>query len=181
MSRARLVACIPFVVCLVIAAALWALTGQISYAERAGQIGPTVWPRFAIGVMAVAALLEIARKLLSPAPEQVISGIGEVLEGAHEEEDAPRRPALLLAGIALTAGFAMVVSTLGFLLTTFVYLVAFMYVGRYRNHLVIWLSSLLGTLVFAAIFLKLVYVSLPRGTPPFDAVTQFILDLLGRF
>ena len=44
-----------------------------------------------------------------------------------------------------------------------------------------WISSavcLIGMLLFAFIFLKVVYVSIPRGEPPFDQVTQFVMDLM---
>ena len=60
---------------------------------------------------------------------------------------------------------------------TFLFLVAFMYLGRYRAHLVIWLASIIGTLFVAIIFLKVVYVSLPRGVPPFDRVTDAFMNL----
>lgn len=181
MLAGRITVCIPYLICLAAAAVLWWLTGQITYSARAGQIGPEFWPRVAIGVMAAASLFEIARNLFSSAPGREVSGIGEALEkdAGAEDDEAPRVPSLLIAGIVLTLGFAVVVTTLGFVLSTFVYLVLFMYVGRYRNHTVIWLSAVLGTLIFAAIFLKLVYVSVPRGTPPFDSVTQAVLDLLG--
>lgn len=180
MSASRVSAALPYVVCLAVAALLWWLAGQITYPARSGQIGPDFWPRAAIALMAVAALIEIGRKLFAAAPDRELSGIGEVLEKDDAAgDDAPRVPALLVAGIVLTLGFGFLVTTLGFILSTFLYLVLFMYAGRYRNHVVIWVSAALGTLIFAVVFLKLVYVSVPRGTPPFDAVTQGVLDLFG--
>lgn len=176
----RLAACLPYVACLGVAVALWLLTGQITFDQRAGQLGPAFWPRVAIVIMAAAAAIEIIRKLVSPSPDREISGVGEVLESSAEDgDDAPRVPPLLLGAMALTLGYGLAVNTLGFVTTTFLFLVAFMYLGRYRNHAVIWLSALLGTLLFAVVFLKIVYVSLPRGTPPFDRVTQGVLDLFG--
>ena len=182
MASSRLIACIPYLIWLVVAAVLWALTTQISFDARPGQIGPNFWPRVAIGFMALASLVEIGRQLFSAAPGKEIAGIGEALEGSDGAEDeAPRQPQLLLIGVVLTLAFAVLVSTLGFVLSTFLYLVAFMYAGRYRNHAMIWTTAALGTLLFAFVFLKVVYVSLPRGTAPFDAVTQFVLKLLGGF
>ena len=58
---------------------------------------------------------------------------------------------------------------LGFLLATFLFLAAFMYLGRYRNHVAIWAISAVVTLLTALMFLRIAYVSLPRGEPPFDA------------
>ncbi len=182
MSASRLVACIPYLVWLVVAAVLWFLTTQISFDARPGQIAPSFWPRVAIGLMGLSALIEIGRQLFSAAPGKEIAGIGEALEGGEDDEDdAPRQSHLLLIGVALTVAFAVLVSTFGFVLSTFLYLVAFMYAGGYRNHVMIWSASLLGTLLFAFVFLKVVYVSLPRGTAPFDSVTQFVLNLFGGF
>ncbi len=175
----KLKASAPYVVVLGCTAVLWGLTNNITYSVQPGQLPPTVWPRVAIAVMAIASLLEIARILLTRTEVDTVAGLGEVIEGAAVHEDPGfRLPHLLAGGVLLTLGFALTVNTLGFLLATFIYLVAFMYLGRYRNHTVIWLGSLIGTLVFAVVFLKLVYVSLPRGTPPFDQVTQFVINLL---
>jgi putative tricarboxylic transport membrane protein len=77
----------------------------------------------------------------------------------------------------LTLAFGASITILGFPVATFIYLVAFMYLGGYRVHGIIWLSSLVGTLIIANLFLNLVYVSLPRGIPPFDRVTDVIISM----
>ena len=188
MSARRLQAVFPYLITLAAAGVLWALTGAITYSERAGQIGPSFWPRVAIVVMAAAALIEIVRKLASPSLESEVSGIGDALEGAAgvagevgEQDDAPRVPLLLIGAMVLTLAYGVLVATLGFTLSTFLFLVLFTYLGRYRNHAVIWLGSALGTLVFAFVFLKLVYVSLPRGSAPFDRVTDAVLALFAWY
>ena len=98
-----------------------------------------------------------------------------------EAREAPpqKYPWLLAGGIALVGIYAIVVNTLGFLLSTFLFLSAFMYLGRYRNHTAIWATSTVITLVAALIFMRFAYVSLPRGAPPFDAVTDFIRLMVG--
>jgi hypothetical protein len=86
---------------------------------------------------------------------------------------------IVLGGIALDATFAVVVDVLGFLLSTFFFLAAFMYLGRYRKHVAIWTTSAVITVLAALIFMRFAYVSLPRGVPPFDAVTDFVRIMLG--
>jgi len=75
--------------------------------------------------------------------------------------------------------YALVVNTLGFLLATFLFITAFMYLGRYRNHVAIWSISVAATFLIALLFLRIAYVSLPRGAPPFDAFTDFIRMIVG--
>jgi hypothetical protein len=82
-----------------------------------------------------------------------------------------------VAGAGLTLAYGVFIPYLGFPLATFVFLVAFMYLGGYRSHLAIWASSAVGLLLLATIFLNVVYVSLPRGVPPFDRLTDMIVGL----
>jgi putative tricarboxylic transport membrane protein len=167
---------IPYAVLLTVALGFYVLAGSIEYSEQPGQIGPTVWPRFALALIAIVCLFEIARAFTSKSLEEP-HGIADELEGGDEEDEAQRYPKLLLGGLALTVAYGLLITTLGFPLATCFYLVAFMYLGGYRVHLVIWLAGFVGSVLLAMIFLRLVYVSLPRGAPPFDRVTDLIVNL----
>ena len=177
-------AALPYLIVLGIAIALWFYAdASITYDARSGQLGPTFWPKLALGVMMLACLYEIGRIALSATPGSEAGGLTEMFDRSEEEdkaeEDIPRYPKLLFAGAALTLGYAVFVTTLGFVLSNFLFLVLFMYIGGYRNHPVIWFWSVVGTLAFAFVFLRFAYVSVPRGTAPFDAVTQAVMRLLG--
>ncbi len=174
---------IPYFVGLAAAAVLYYLANNITYTARPGQLGPDFWPRIAIGIMAVPCLYQIVRLLIFGSADSGIQGIGEHLEddglGETEAEvQGSRKPHLLLGGIVLTLAYAVLVQKLGFLLASYIFLILFMYLGGIRNHVAIWASSTIGMLLFAFIFLKVVYVSIPRGEPPFDQVTQFVMDLM---
>ena len=179
----RLKSLIPYVVGLAVTAALWLVTNEFTYSERPGQLGPTFWPRLGLGLIAASCLYEIGRMLFSRNPLSEPSGLADALDRsekeAHPENEGPRSQGLLLAGIALVTAYALAIERLGFLLSSFLFLVAFMYLGRYRRHFVIWSSATFGILAFAFIFLKIAYVSIPRGAPPFDQVTQAVYTLLG--
>lgn len=172
----------PYFIGLVVAALLYHYAQQIEYTPRPGMLGPDFWPKIAIGLMAIMCVFEIVRIFAGLRTEA--HGVSEAFEqdeGADDNVDAPpqKYPWLLAAGIVLVIVYALVVDTLGFLLSTFLFLSAFMYLGRYRNHVAIWATSTVITLLAALIFMRFAYVSLPRGTPPFDAVTDFIRIMVG--
>lgn len=177
MDKSTIRLTLPYVVGLAVAALLFRYAQQIQYTPRPGALGPDFWPKIAIGLMAVVCLFEIVRGLLGLKTEA--QGIAEVLEQDDAEEEAPSYPWLLAGGIALVIVYALVVDILGFLLSTFFFLAIFMYLGRYRRHLAIWLTSAGVTFAAAVLFMRIAYVSLPRGIPPFDAITEFTRKILG--
>jgi hypothetical protein len=182
MDTSKLIKAAPYAVVLAVAAGLYSVAGRIDYAARGTSIGPDFWPKLALVLMGLACLYEIGRIFLRRTLAEEVSGIAEALDHEKIEETEAAEtfyPVLLAAGVALTLAYALWVTELGFVLSTFIFIVAFMYIGRYRNHVVIWLSGLIGTLVFALIFLKVVYVSLPRGVGPFAEITQMVMNLLG--
>lgn len=180
MDKSAIRSAFPYAVGLVVAALLYRYAQQIEYTSRPGALGPDFWPKIAIGLMALMCAYEIVRIFAGSRSEA--HGVAD----AFEEEDAEVRaappqkyPWHLAAGVVLVVVYAFVVNTLGFLLSTFLFLSIFMYLGRYRNHAVIWATSAVITLVVALIFMRFAYVSLPRGVPPFDAVTDFIRIMVG--
>ena len=169
---------LPYLAGLVLAGVLFVIAGHIGYTPRAGQLGPDTWPKLAIVLMGAACAFEIVRRLIIGTA--LTRGVVDLLaHDADDEEASSVRPALLIGGIMLLAVYALSVGTLGFLLATFLFVVAFMYLGGYRHHLAIWSISGAATFVIALLFLRIAYVSLPRGTPPFDHVTDFIRLIVG--
>lgn len=176
MGRGSVRAALPYVVGLGVAVLLLLVAMRIEYTPRPGQLGPDFWPKLAIGLMALVCLVEILRALLGAGEAQ---GLAEVLEGAEAEDAGKSAPALLLGGIALVLAYAVLVPWLGFLLATFLFIVAFMYLGCYRNHAAIWSIAVAATILIAFLFLRFAYVSLPRGEPPFDRFTDLLRVMLG--
>jgi hypothetical protein len=176
MNKSTLRSTLPYVVGLVVAALLYHYAQQIDYSPRPGALGPDFWPKLIIGLMAVVCLFEIGGILLGRTTGT--QGVAEALE-TDEEEEVQKYPWLLAGGIVLVGVYAVVVDILGFLLSTFLFLAIFMYLGRYRNHLAVWATSVTITLLAALVFMRFAYVALPRGVPPFDAVTDFIRVMLG--
>jgi hypothetical protein len=169
---------LPYLVGLLLAAAMFVYIDRLDYTHRPGQLGPDTWPKLAILLMAAASSFEIVRRLVRGAA--LTRGVIDLL--VHEDDGGEAgiaRPWMLAGGIALVAAYAVLVTTLGFVLDTFLFFVAFMYLGGYRNHAAIWAISAGVTVLIGVLFLRVAYISLPRGEPPFDRVTDFVRLVLG--
>jgi putative tricarboxylic transport membrane protein len=174
MNGTRLRQALPYAIGLVAAAMLHYAASGIDYTPRGSELGPDFWPKLAIGVMALVCAVELVRAL---AGARQAEGIASLLDTGDDEPAGHLH--LLLAGVALLGAYAVLLPILGFLLGTMLFMAAFMYAGRYRHHTAIWSVSVAATLIAAFLFLRLAYVSLPRGVPPFDRFTDLLRALVG--
>jgi putative tricarboxylic transport membrane protein len=176
MDKALIRSVMPYAVGLALAIALYIYAGTFEYAPRPGQLGPETWPRLAILLMGASCVWEISRRFI--AGNQDAAGFLEAFDReADTEGKQPVYPRLLIGGIVLMAIYAVLVPVLGFILGTFLFLAAFMYVGGYRAHGVIWGASAAVTIFCGILFLRIAYVSLPRGIAPFDRVTDIFFAI----
>lgn len=181
--RNRLARALPYFVVLAITGVLFVMANRIDFAAPGGRIGPDFWPKVILALATVTCVYQIVRTLFWDREE-----VGGVLESIIEEAPAdaaeaaapePRYPRLILAGIALTVAYVVLIEALGFFLCTFLYLSAFAWIGRYRRTWVVLASGLIGSLAFMYMFMKVVYVSLPLGQGPFAQVTFFLMRVMG--
>lgn len=176
----------PYLIVLAIAGCLYFFASQIDYAAPGGRIGPDFWPK-AILILAMATCAyEIIKNLFFTSADHELPGVLKSIieEAPAETEIAPQQeektyPHLLLTGMAMTVAYVALIETLGFFLSTFFYLAGFMLVGRYRRIGVALATSLIGSLVFMFVFMKIVYVSLPLGHEPFSQVSFLLMRLMG--
>lgn len=175
MNSQRLFAALPYAVLLILAIYFHNIAGHIAYDAQGDNLGPDFWPRLILALTMVICAVQIARVFLfglgNAKPRN-----GESLDD-KDPDGAPRSAPILAAGLLLIFAYGGLITTIGFALATFLFLVLFMYVGNYRSHLSIWLSSLTGVVLLIFLFQKVVYVSLPRGIPPFDGMTDALLAL----
>jgi len=171
----RLQGSVPYLVVLALAAALYAVAGRFEYAPKPGQLGPDVWPKAILAIAMLVCVLEIAWRLFEPAS----AVLKKEIPAEEAQQEAPRLPHLLAAGIGLSLLYVGTLELLGFFLATAAYLALFMAIGRYRRWAVVAATSLLGSLAFVFVFMRVVYVSLPLGRGPFQQVSIWIFRLLG--
>lgn len=174
---------IPYFIVLAIAAGLFVYAGNISSmggADRA--VGPSFWPRLILVLTMCVCVFELvfrwffdmegAAGLLSQVEQQMDA------EGAAEEPEEHNLPQLLI-GIGLTIAYVWSLPLLGFAVASLLFIALFIWLGTYRKGKVVAAVSILGTLLLMFIFMKVVYVSLPLGSGPFESVSAFLMNLLG--
>lgn len=177
---------VPYVVVLAIAAFLFYRTTQLGFDAPNGRIGPDVWPKIVLGLLALVCAYEILKRILFGARKSEIGGVLEsVVEGMPDAADDDNTPVtrtyrwLLVSGVLLTIAYVALLGVFGFFLCTFLYLAGFILLGGYRRLTVLLATSLLGSLAFMFVFMKVVYVSLPLGVYPFAEVSLFLMRVMG--
>ena len=173
--KARVKPMLPYLALLAGAGFLYHHTETFAALGRPGQLGPDFWPRAVLVLLMLVCAFEVARLALAGGAARAAAA--KPAQRA-EEEEAPRYPWLLVAGIVLTILYVPGMELLGFFVATALYLAGFMLVGRYRRPGVIAASSVLGSLAFVFVFMKIVYVSLPLGVGPFLRVSTWLMAML---
>ena len=176
---------LPYVIVLAIVSYLYFVATKIDFVAAGGRIGPDVWPKAILVLAMVACVYEIVKNLLFGKADRDLEGVlGSVLkevpmDAVPAEPEGASYPHLLWTGIAMTILYVVLIEKLGFFLCTVIYLAAFMWVGRYRRLGVIVATSLIGSLAFMFMFMKIVYVSLPLGVEPFAQVSFLLMRAMG--
>jgi putative tricarboxylic transport membrane protein len=99
-------------------------------------------------------------------------------DGVAEEPEEHHLPQLLI-GVGLTIAYVWALPLLGFAVASLIFIALFIWLGTYRRGKVVAAVSVLGTLLLMFIFMKVVYVSLPLGTGPFESISVFLMGLMG--
>jgi putative tricarboxylic transport membrane protein len=181
----------PFVIVLGFGIWLWTVANDFAIATTLGRAGPDLWPKIILALLIGAALwgaLDAAFKGRSSDNTSIL--ITNATRSAGHEEDArkelegdaaegEKRPIFAILGIASMLGYVAVIPYLGFIVSTFLLLLAIMIFAGYERRLHAALISLIGALVFFIVFQRIVYVSLPMGAGPFREMTLSLMALLG--
>lgn len=182
----RLARAAPHAALLALAGWLYTVAARIEYLGPSERIGPDFWPRAILVLLGLLCAYEVVKSLFLAGPGSVSGMLQSLMQEAVESVEpdagsAPPRPspARLASGIIVTLGYVLLVDVLGFFLATSAFLFAFVMVGGYRRWGVALAVGTAGSLAMLAVFMKIVYVSLPLGAGPFRAVSLALLSVLG--
>jgi putative tricarboxylic transport membrane protein len=182
MADIRVARIIPYAVVGTSAGYLYYVATKFEYHARAGTLGPDFWPKAILALIIFTCIYKIAALLVARAQDAEVGGVLEDLVGDSDQGAAApleSHPFMLLAGMGLTTLYVMFIQKLGFFAATAPYIALFVVLGGYRRWGVIAAMSVIGTLVLLFIFMRVVYVSLPIGEPPFSAITLFLMQAMG--
>lgn len=157
-----------------IAAYFYYLAGTFENQAEPGQLGPGSWPRMAAAGLIVALLVRLVQTVRSR--NRPIVKVRSEFE--EFEDEAEMDWGRLGIAIALAVGYVLATMFLGYLISTALFLAAFIWLGGQRTWYVP-LVALVGALVSTYVFIGIVFVALPTGVGVFDVVTVAIYRLLG--
>lgn len=154
--------------------ALLLSTRGLNQVVHGPQLGPGFWPRLVLIGLAAACLAKLVSVLRHDRG-------GRSREAPSGEAPAGISRAKLAAAIALIFLYVLASESAGFALTTAGFIAAFMWLCGARSPLVIAANTLVGTVGLLYLFVKAVYLPLPKGDGPFEAVTLALYRLLHIF
>jgi putative tricarboxylic transport membrane protein len=165
----------------ILAAVLLVQTRGLDAVARRGQLGPGFWPRFVLAALGLACLARCAagwwrHRTADPAvPARVDTR-------AIEADILPAlsRRTLALA-IVLILLYVLATPVVGFPLATMAFVAAFVYLCGLRALPALAMNALIGTLALLYLFIKIVYLPLPKGEGPFETATLALYRALGIF
>jgi putative tricarboxylic transport membrane protein len=181
----------PFLMVFGVGVWLWTVANDFAISTTLGRAGPDLWPKMVLVLLIGAALwglVDAALRAKHGGDTSIL--ITNATRSAGHEEDArqelegdaggaQKRPIFAILGIASMLGYVAVIPYLGFVISTFLLLLAIMMFAGYEKVPRAVIISGIGALVFFAVFQRLVYVSLPMGAGPFKELTLALMALLG--
>jgi len=157
---------------------LFHLSMDFPQTQPKGRLGAQVWPQFFLGGLILMCLYEIAwhaiqtfvrESALRPSPD------------LHEQDAEQISIRKFMAGAVTFSAYVLLFPYIGFVLDNTLFLLIFTALGGNRNRWVLILLPTLGTVMLCYLFVKLVYIPLPRGVWIFDDFTIAFYRLLGIY
>ncbi len=146
------------------------LAGQIDAPPGPEQLGAAFWPKMMLVFLMVGCGIKVGEILIAHRKAK-----GEAAPaGPLPEVNTPK----LAAMIAMVIAGVFFMDIIGFPLSNFIFLLLFMRIAGLRKKLPLLLTSALGTVFLLYLFVKIVYLPLPKGQWFFDDMTIFLYRIL---
>ena len=148
---------------LLLAVYFYVLAGNIDAPPGPEQLGAAFWPRMTLILLMVSCGIK-AGEILRARGKNEREAIGE---GPNAGVNVPKLSAMI--GMIILAVYLL--DVLGFALANFLFLLFFMRIAGLHRRISLLLTSALGTVLLIYLFVKVVYLPLPKGQWFFDDFT----------
>lgn len=157
---------------------LFARTRGLDEIAQPGQLGPGFWPRLVLLGLGVACLA----KLVTDVRAARRTGGAPAGDDRPERDGQPRiSRSTLAAAVGLILLYVLLTPALGFPLASILFIAGFMWLAGARSVPGIAANAALGTVALLYLFVRFVYLPLPKGDGPFEALTLTLYRALRLF
>jgi putative tricarboxylic transport membrane protein len=158
-------------VCLAFFAFMFYEALELRGVGRFGEVGSGFWPLLSLGVTTVLSLIWLANNLRQYAREK-----GKSFEAPPSREAMVeawrRRRKIALCSVCLL-GYIIVTPWIGFILSTILFILAFVLALDEKRKSVLIISPLLITTAIIVVFAKFITIPLPKGVGMFAEFSRF--------
>jgi hypothetical protein len=167
----------PFVL-LLAAVALYVIAGTIQAPGlQTGHLGPWFWPR----AMLLGLMLACGGKIIGGIRHANGTGPPHTTPTTTTRPEPLQHSRVASWAVLSVLGYVLLSDLIGFALATFLFLVAFIYLGGWRRKLQLLLLGAAGTVSVLYLFIKVVYLPLPKGRGILEDLTIALYRLLRIF
>jgi len=139
--------------------------------RRFGEMGSGFWPILILSLAVLLSLVLLFGSFLQYRKEKSKTPKMRVMPGGGDSDLKNRRKKLALSVIFLLI-YILLMSWIGFLASTLLYVFAFIYALEERRKPVLFLSPFLVTAIVVVVFAKFLGIPLPKGVGVFAALSR---------
>lgn len=153
---------------IVLMVALYPGTSRLDAVAR-GSLGPGFWPRLALIGLALGCLAKLVEEWRRKQST------------ATDDPPPPFSTVKLAMGIGAVVAYVLLAPFLGWALVTALFIAGFMALCGTRSIAGLAAGAVVGTTTLLYVFVKLVYLPLPKGDGPFESLTLALYRALRLF
>jgi putative tricarboxylic transport membrane protein len=168
---------VPYVLVFCVAAFLLYRAEHFEFTASIDQVGPDSWPKLILYMIMATSVFEGVRRLLTARSARSGPAIVPVTESPFERERADMR--VVLTCVAASLVYLALFEIVGFFVDTLFFVMALIWIGRFRHFWTALAISTVTTLLFMLVFMRVIFVALPIGVGPFEWLSTSLMRLLG--
>jgi putative tricarboxylic transport membrane protein len=168
---------VPYALVFCVAAFLLYRAEHFEFTATADQVGPDSWPKLVLYMIMATSAFEGIRRLLTIRSVQPEPRAAPLVDAPFERERPDMR--IVFTAVAASIVYLALFEIVGFFVDTVVFVFVLIWIGRFRRFWTALAISLVTTLLFMLVFLRVIFVALPIGIGPFEWLSTSLMRLIG--